>query len=105
MPRAKATQPFVVNLPPGLTERSLVILHERGTTLDDFVRLQLLRLTKNAKFFGLKDEMSFGKYHKEMIETVIRGDPEYIAWCLREVTGFGLTPEALGVLETTGVDL
>lgn len=93
-----------VELPKALFEKASAILLARGTTLDDFVRLQLLRLTKNEKFYGVGDQICFGKYRDETVATIIRGDPEYMVWCLQNVAGFGLTPEALDLLQSTGVD-
>lgn len=103
MPRAKRAE-VTCSLPMRLHAKVVQILEARGSTFDDFVRLQCLRLTKNEKFYDLTDKLTFGKYRGELIETVIRGDPEYMIWCLKNVTGFGLTPEALGILEETGVD-
>lgn len=104
MPKARHHE-ITVSVPIRLLERSLSVLAERRTTMDDFVRLQLKRLTRSTKFYGLEDKLTFGKYREELLETVIRADPSYIAWCLREIEGYALTVEALELLSQMGVDL
>lgn len=104
MGRRPSKAQVTLELPVKLYEKASSILYARGTTLDDFVRLQLLRLTKNEKFYDVQDPMTFGKYRDELVGTIIRADPEYMVWCLQNVAGFGLTPQALDLLQSTGVD-
>lgn len=94
-----------VYIPDHLVEQAQQILDERGTDFSSFIRMQLKTLTKHSRFYGLADRYTFGKYDGEYMEAVIRTDPDYVAWCLRTVAGFGLTPEALEVLSQMGVDL
>lgn len=94
-----------VQLPTKLFQQALAVLERRGTTLDDYVRLKLKGLLRPEKFYSVGDRYEFGKYRDEQVGVVINTDPEYVAWCLREVEGFGLDPEALNYLSTMDVDL
>lgn len=103
MGKAKENSVTVI-LPQALYRKALAILENRGTTFDDFVRLSLRRLVKNEKFYGLGDKFTFGKFEHETIEMVIRTEPTYLVWCLKNVDGFALTIEALELLTTMDVD-
>ena len=81
------------------------ILTERGSTFEDWLRLQMKTLVKHSRLYGVNDPISFGKYDGEKMRTIITSDPEYVAWCLRTVAGFTLSPEALQLLSDMGVDL
>ena len=105
MARQAKTTTVVLELPTKLVEAATIILQGRGSDIEDYVRLKLKSLMRPTRHYDLYETYNFGKYKDEVVATVIRTDPEYVAWCLREVEGFGLTPEALGVLESTGVDL
>lgn len=94
-----------VDLPDKLVRDAERLLTERGTNIQDFVRLQFKTLVKHNRLYDLNDRYTFGKYEDERISTVIRGDPHYVAWCLRTVAGFALTPPALDLLSEMGVDL
>lgn len=96
---------YEVTLPEASTEKAIAELARRGTTLDAFIRMKLKILIAGTKFYGLNDTYTFGKCRGERVEDVIRADPEYVAWCLREVDGFGLDPEALELLQDMDVDL
>ncbi len=104
---AKRPKTTVVSLeiPALLLTKALNVLGNRGTTLDDFLRLQLRSLTRHDRFYKLADRFTFGKYKDETIEDVIRADPTYLTWCLNTVGGFAIDIEALELLQDMGVDL
>lgn len=99
------TTTVLVELPTKLVEQSKAVLAGRGSSLDDFVRLKLKGLLRPEKFYAQEDRYTFGKYKDEFVGTIIRTDPSYVAWCLREIEGFGLDPAALELLSETGEDL
>lgn len=87
-------------------KRSLVdkiepLLKERGISLDQAVSLYLRAMvngSENSKSLRLADEMPFGKYKGETVETIVRGDPQYMMF----IFGLGKTrfdPETLALLE------
>lgn len=94
-----------LNLPKKLVDQASAVLHRRGSSLDDYVRLKLKGLLRPEQFYSVGHEYTFGKYRGEQVGVVINTDPEYVAWCLREIEGFGLDPEALDYLASTGVNL
>lgn len=94
-----------VQVSRALLTKAEKILGDRGTTVDTWIRLQLKRFVKNVKFYGLTDKITFGKYRDELMETIIRTDPEYVAWLIREVEGFALEVEAFNLLSIMDVDL
>jgi len=94
-----------VPVDPKLLKKAETILAERGTSMEQWLKLQMKTLIKHSRLYGLRDKISFGKYDEEFIEDIIRADPSYIAWCLRTVAGFTLTIEALELLSEMGVEL
>lgn len=51
--------------------------------------------------FGLKDNLTFGKYKGERVEDVIKDNKAYISWCLDNVQFFKLSEEALALYMET----
>lgn len=98
-------QEVTFQIPKTLLRKAEAILEARGSNLEAFIRLNLKSLVRCEKFYGLADVMNFGKFRGEVIEDIIRGEPRYVAWCLREVAGFVLTIEALSLLEDMEIDL
>lgn len=96
---------ITVAVPGDLLDKALAVLDSRGSSLEDHVRLQLRRLIRKPKVYGLEDVITFGKYRGEHMNAIIRADPSYATWCLRNIEGFTLSTEALEVLSTTGEDL
>jgi hypothetical protein len=90
-----------VNVDRSLLERLEPVLRERGLTLDRAVGLYLrgmINTSGSAKALRLKDDMPFGKYQGEKVETILRGQPDYI----RFIIDLGRTrfdPEVFELLE------
>lgn len=49
--------------------------------------------------YGLYNMIDFGKHEGRHIRQIIQDDPDYLVWCLENVSGFELTDEADEVLE------
>jgi hypothetical protein len=81
------------------------ILRERGTTIEAFLTFQLRGLTRKAKVYHLREQLTFGKYEGEFLEDIIRTEPGYITWCLRNLVNFVIDPIALELLSQMGEDL
>lgn len=45
------------------------------------------------------DRLKFGKYRGRLVWEVIRDDPAYILWLLRNLEGFRLDEQAMGYFE------
>ena len=89
-----------------LVEKLEPILKDRGLSLDQAVSLYLRAMvngSERCRSLRLADEMPFGKYRGETVETIVRGDPGYMMFIL----GLGKTrfdPETLALLETVAGD-
>lgn len=46
------------------------------------------------KPIGPKDKFPFGKHKDKIFEDLVKESPKYIKWCVKNVKGFSLTPEA-----------
>lgn len=90
-----------VNVDRALLDRLEPVLRERGLTLDRAVGLFLrgmVNTSNRAKALRLQDAMPFGKYYGETVETILRAQPDYIAF----IVGLGKTrfdPEVFDLLE------
>ena len=47
----------------------------------------------------LNDTLTFGKYKGDVIQDVIKDDPDYLAWACDEIEWFDLDEEAVEALE------
>ena len=90
---------------PKLLKRANEILAERGTTMEQWLKLQLKSLIKHRRVYNIREKLTFGKYEGEIVEDVIRADPSYMSWCLRTIAGFALSFDGLELLSTMDVDL
>lgn len=94
-----------IHLPDDLVTRATAILTDRGSTLEDFIRMKLKGLTKSSRHFGLSDRMTFGKYREESVKDIICTDPRYIHWALGEIDGFSLSISALELLANVEAEI
>lgn len=78
------------------------LCEDRGLTSEQMFRVMLRSFTRRKVFFTLQDELNFGKYNGLNVEEVIRADPRYVNWLLRESNWFRLAPGAQGLLEELG---
>lgn len=90
-----------INVDKKLAERLEPLLKERGLTLDQAVGLYLrgmVNTSASARALRLADTMPFGKYQGELVETILRVQPDYIMFLI----GLGKTrfdAEVLHLLE------
>lgn len=91
-------------VPQALLSKGIDTLEGRGTSLDDWFRLKLKGLVRKPTYYELVDRYTFGKFKGEILEDVIRAEPTYVVWCIREVEGFCLAPAALELLQDMDVD-
>ncbi len=93
--------PVVFNVTPELAERLVDLVARRGADMDAFGTLMIRSFTRAPTIYSLEDKLGFGKYHGERCEDVIRGDPSYIEWLLRQDSKtFKLGQDGLDLLET-----
>lgn len=91
-----------ITLPEALWNDLEPLFKERDLTLSEVTRLYLRSLvisTKKNAPIGLQDVLTFGKYKDETLELVLKVEPDYITWLLRNKEGFTLQPEALSLHE------
>ena len=102
--RALAVDQVVTPAPQGLVLEPEIdaalraLAAERGMDLSTLVRLFLRNMAVKSNYYGLDTALRFGKYNGETVETIIRFDPSYIEWCLKNIEGMHLSEEALDLL-------
>lgn len=91
-----------VRIDPKLASRVEEFLLARGLTLDQAVGLYLramINTSAKSRALRLADNMPFGKYQGERVETILRVQPDYIAYLVVNSTNTRWDPEVLRVLE------
>jgi hypothetical protein len=71
---------------------------QRGIEVSDFIRLGLIGLSRKSKYMDVDTIFSFGKYYGETLGIVVKVDPSYVYWCMKNLEGFILSTEAEGLL-------
>lgn len=56
---------------------------------------------RQGKPYGLHIRFDFSEHKGELVQDVIRKNPGFVCWCLENVPGFELTPEAETELDDT----
>jgi len=77
-------------------------LKARGLTLDQAVGLYLramINTSERARSLRLADQMPYGKYAGERVDTILRAEPSYIAWLIANNESTRWDPEVLRLLE------
>ena len=97
MPATKP-QGVLVRLPADTADRLNSLAKQRGVPLGTLIRVALLNLSRQTRYFDLTTKVDFGKYSGELMEAVIRCDPAYIAWAMRTVDRFELSAPCLSLL-------
>jgi hypothetical protein len=54
---------------------------------------------RKTNSFGLRSELTFGKYIGKKLEEVIDEDYKYVRWCLENIEWFDMSEEAEEYLE------
>lgn len=82
-----------IYIPKRLFDQASARLSERELDLDDYICLTLRLMLKNKTVLRLADQMPFGKYAGETVETVCRADPAYVIWLINEKGKTRFDPE------------
>jgi hypothetical protein len=73
---------------------------DREVSPSDVARMGIAVMLRVSKPLELHDKMKFGKYSGEILETIIKIDPEYIDWAISKVERFSMTKEAHNLLNS-----
>jgi hypothetical protein len=87
-----------VTLPQDVYDQLITRLQEKGLTLSDFVRMNARSFIRMPPVFNLDTKVTFGKFSGETMENVIRLAPSYVVWCMENIAGFAIGPDALKML-------
>jgi hypothetical protein len=90
---------LTIALPAEIGHQFLRALDERGGNIHDFVRLCAKARMRANKDYDVGDELAFGKYIGERIETVIANDPGYVNWILQNTNSLILSDRLTNMLE------
>lgn len=91
-----------VEVPQKLALEVEQLLLTKGLSLDDTVRLYLRAMVTSSernKALGLDSEMPFGKYKGELIEVVLRAEPNYVSSLVSNGKSIKFQPEVLELLK------
>lgn len=100
MPRKSATSnniaTIAINLPADLVQRAREKLEmEREIELETFIAIYLRMMLRVKNILRLNDTFPFGKYNGEIVEHVVRIDPNYVAWLISQDGRTKFDPEVL----------
>ena len=95
-PRQSAT--MYIEVSRAVADTFMKFCTDRKLHPDDVLRIMLKGYQARDVVKTPSNVMSFGKYNGETIATVIRLDPGYILWALKNVDLFRLNDEALDIL-------
>ena len=56
-------------------------------------------MAKGKQLFTCDDELTFGKYRGRTVAWVLREDPQYIQWCVENVTWFDIDPSTEEIMK------
>lgn len=89
MPRQKKTKKvkekfLKVPLPEKMVLEADTLLQSRGSSVANFLVLQLMTFNRVNTIMGLEDPINFGKYTGVKVEAIIRADPQYMIWCVKQ---------------------
>jgi len=101
MPR-KRSKELLVEIPRNLYEEVNKLATDRDITVGDIVRLYfrtLVTANKSKAVIDLKDEMPFGKFQGETLEIIIKAEPKYVLWMIKNNERFEIAPDAMKLME------
>lgn len=90
-----------IRVKKSLAESLEPILKARGLTLDQTVGLYLrgmVNASDRSRALRLEDEIPFGKYQGETLDTIARADPQYLHFIIN-LGKTRLDPEVFALLE------
>jgi hypothetical protein len=93
------TVQVTLTLPADLWAKTAPLLSQRGLELSDFLRASLRTLPERKLVYGLQMALQLGKYKGEVLETIIRLDPTYIQWMIKNVERFAISEQAFDLLD------
>lgn len=98
-----------ITLPISILNKLCEQASKRELDVSDYVRIALKALSRKSRYFAMGDELTFGKYANEILDTIIQTDPTYIVWCIRNIEGFLISDEAecllINVLHRDGIEI
>jgi hypothetical protein len=111
MAKRKTKQPVVtydpnqpttleVTLPHYLVLKLLDFSSARELSLHEVTRLALITALNKGNYYALDDKLTFGRYHGETMETVIRMDPGYVIWAIQNTERVVLSVAADALLKS-----
>lgn len=96
---------FTITLPTYIAQKLQELALKKNLEVDDFIRLALKATSRKSKFFNLDGVLDFGKYEGEALQNVIKVDPTYVVWCIRNIEGFLISdPAEEALIETLHSD-
>lgn len=72
---------------------------KRGVDLSTLIRVAMCNLAQKQTYYTLETPLTFGQYRGEKLETVIRCNPDYVAWILQKFDNLELSESALVLLK------
>lgn len=88
-----------IKLPLALVKKVEAKLNERGIEIERYIALHLRVMLRNKNTLRLEDVMPFGKFSGELVEDVVRSEPQYISWLIGQNGKTNFDPEVLQLLE------
>jgi hypothetical protein len=96
--KGKEDEELLVRLPSAVVRSLKKSAEQRGIEVSDFIRLGLVGLSRKSKYMDIDTIFRFGKYSGETLGIVVKIDPSYVYWCMKNLEGFILSTEAEGLL-------
>lgn len=85
-----------IYLPINIIQRAREKLEtDRGLKLETYISMYLRVMLRNKNILNLQDEMPFGKFSGEIVENVVRAEPDYIAWLIAQGGKTNFSPEVI----------
>lgn len=85
-----------LKLSEGTKAQIVSLCDQRGLTAEELIAfwVRTAKAPSKSKPYGLTDTLRFGRLFGMKVETVIRAEPSYIAWCKENLEHFTLAPDA-----------
>jgi hypothetical protein len=88
-----------IYLPATLVERaSAKLCEERDISIEDYISVFLRSIIRAKLILKLDDDLPFGKYVGEKVETICKIDPSYISWLISQDGKTKFAPEVLSLV-------
>lgn len=91
---------LTVSIPRSLFDEVSALLEKRGVAVDVFVRMGLRNVVRKSMFHFFDTPLAFGKYRGETLGDVIKVDPGYILWALKNMDRFEIDDDSAALLNS-----